>query len=136
MPFLSPSAFATAMPSVMPMSSTVWCASISRSPFARTSRSSATRTCVSFVSRWISALRMSGGHGGECVDQPRILLGRPDGEPQAVDEQGMRPMEVADQYTTLPEALEGAGRIAHAREDEVRRGGERLDAGDRGERAR
>ena len=34
-PLLSPSACATAWPSVMPMSSTVWCASMCRSPLAR-----------------------------------------------------------------------------------------------------
>ena len=39
MPRLSPSARATAWPSTMPASSTVWCASTSTSPFARTARS-------------------------------------------------------------------------------------------------
>src|SRR5471032_1685623 len=160
MPFLSPSAFAIAMPSVMPMSSTVWCASMSRSPLAFTSRSSppwraswssmwsrkgmpearraspwpsrstATRTWVSLVSRWISALRMgvSAEGGGECLEHSRVLVGSSDREPQAVGEQGMRAVECADQYTTLPQGLEGAQSVGHAHEEEVRRGGKALDA--------
>ena len=51
MPRLSPSARATAWPSTMPASSTVWCASTSISPFARTSRS--IRLCLpKAVSIW------------------------------------------------------------------------------------
>src|SRR6185436_18177331 len=151
MPFLSPSAFAIAMPSAMPMSSTVWCASISRSPLARTVRSNApwratwssmwsrkgmpeaswasplpsrftaTKTCVSRVSRWISAVRMSGEDFGEGGREPGVFLGGSDGEAQAVREQRMRAVEVADQYTTPLEPLEGARGVGQAREDEVRR---------------
>src|SRR5450631_1593821 len=163
MPFLSPSAFAIAMPSVMPMSSTVWCASMSRSPLAFTSRSSppwraswssmwsrkgipearraspwpsrstATRTWVSLVSRWISALRIGGSAegGGECLEHSRVLVGCSDREPQAVGEQGMRAVECANQYTTLPQGLEGARPVGQAHQDEVRRGGEALDSRDR-----
>src|SRR6185369_4411038 len=158
MPFLSPSAFASAMPSVMPMSSTVWCASISRSPCARTTRSSApwraiwssmwsrngmpdssfasprpsrstaTKTLVSLVSRWISALRMMGGDfRGERLDQFRILVGSADSEPQAVGEQWMRAVKVANQYTTANQPLHRARRVCHAHEDEVRSRGKAAD---------
>src|SRR5258708_39037172 len=154
MPFLSPSAFATAMPSVMPMSSTVWCASISRSPLAFTSRSSppwraswssmwsmkgmpeasldsprpsrstATFTWVSLVSRGISALRMTSAEGlGECSQHSRVLVGSSDREPQAVGEQGMRAVECANQYATLGQALERARPVGHAHQNEVRRRG-------------
>src|ERR1700682_4912972 len=154
MPFLSPSAFATAMPSVMPMSSTVWCASISRSPLAftsrsrppwragwssmwsrkgmpeasfdspRPSRSTATFTWVSLVSRWISALRMTSAEGlGECSQHSRILVGSSDREPQALGGQVMRAVECANQYTTLAQPLERARPVGDAHEDEVRRRG-------------
>src|SRR5438132_13292310 len=66
---------------------------------------------------------VSGDRGGERVDQSRVLVGGSDGEPQAILEQGMRPMEVADQYTTLRQALERAARLRNARADEVRRRG-------------
>src|SRR5258706_6733471 len=162
MPFLSPSALAIAMPSVMPMSSTVWCGSICRSPLAfrsgagppwraswssmwsmngipearraspRPSRSTLTLTWVSLVSRWISALRMMSAEGlGECLEHSRVLVGSSDREPQAVGEQGMRAVECADQYTTLPQGLEGARSVGHARQDEVRRGRKALDFGHR-----
>src|SRR6185503_19557979 len=156
MPFLSPRAFASAWPSVMPMSSTVWCASISRSPFARTvrsmapwratwssmwsrkgmpeessarpvpSRSTATKTCVSFVSRWISALRMVGLEDRrEGLEEPRILIGRADGEPQAVfEERGA--MEGPDQYTTALKGLVRAGTVGNAHQHEVGGGGKAL----------
>src|SRR6185503_6645146 len=53
MPALSPSALAKAWPNVMPMSSTVWCASMCRSPFAEISRSNTPwrATCSSMWSR-------------------------------------------------------------------------------------
>src|SRR6185369_10209766 len=154
MPFLSPTAFATAMPRVMPMSSTVWWASISRSPLARTVRSmapwratwssmwsrkgmpeaslaspvpsrfTATKICVSRVSRWISAVRMSGEDVGEGGDEPVVLVGRADGEAKAVREQRVGTVEGANQYTTRLEALERAGRIGKAGQDEVRGRGE------------
>src|SRR5258706_7126948 len=166
MPFLSPSALAIAMPSVMPMSANVWCASICRSPLAFTSRSSApwraswssmwsmngipearrasprpsrstlTLTWVSLVSRWISALRMMSAEGlGECLEHSRVLVGSSDREPQAVGEQGMRAVECAHQYTTLPQRLERERRIGHARQDEVRRRGEGGHPPQGGERA-
>src|SRR5258706_7771663 len=165
MPFLSPSAFATAMPSVMPMSSTVWCASMCRSPFAlmvrssapcraswssmwsmngmpedrlespRPSRSTSTRICVSLVSRWICALRMvSAERRGEGLEHPRVLVGGADCEPQAVCEEGMRAMEGANQYTTLPEALERTRTVGHAHQHEVRRRREPDRSGQRVER--
>src|SRR5438477_765391 len=163
MPFLSPSAFDNAMPSVMPMSSTVWWASISRSPLARTersiapwraswssmwsrngmpdasdasplpSRSTATKTCVSRVSRWICALRILWGSGfdnrGERLEQFRVLVGGADREPQAVGEQGMRAVECPDQYTTLLEALERRRAVGNACQDEIGRRGESPHAG-------
>src|SRR5260221_2361840 len=153
------------MPSVMPMSSTVWWASMSRSPLARTVKStmpwratwssmwsrngmpeasfdsprpssaSATKICVSFVSRWISALRMgSAEDGAEGVDEAQVFFGSSDGEPEAVGEKRVRPVESADQYTTLPESLERGGPVGHAHEDEVRRRGKALDPGNRVER--
>ena len=41
---------------------------------------------------------------GERLDQFRVLVGGADREPQAVGEQWMRAVQVADQYTTLPSA--------------------------------
>src|SRR5688572_17109660 len=165
MPFLSPRALASAWPSVIPMSSTVWCASISRSPLACTvrsrppwraswssmwsrngmpeaslaspvpSRSTATKTWVSLVSRWTSALRMVGGEGrGKRLDQFRVLVGGADREPQAVGEQGMRAVKVADQYTTRLQGAERARRVGHAHEHEVGGGAETARAGQRVER--
>src|SRR5687768_789829 len=150
MPDLSPSDLASAMPRVMPMSSTVWCASMSRSPLARTvrstapwraiwssmwsrkgmpesslasprpSKSSATKTWVSFVSRWISALRILGAEDrGERPEQFRVLVGSTDREPQAVGEQWMRAVQCLDQYTTRPQRLEGGRRVGDAHQDEV-----------------
>src|SRR5688572_5894320 len=150
----------------MPMSSTVWCASISRSPFARTvrssppwraswssmwsrngmpdsrlasplpSRSTATKTWVSLVSRWTSALRMFGGEGrGERLDQFRVLVGGADREPQAVGEQWMRAVKVADQYTTRHQRLEYALGIGDAHQQEVRGRGKSPHARHRVQRA-
>src|SRR4051812_17053796 len=155
MPFLSPSALASAWPSVMPMSSTVWWASISRSPWARTvrsmapwratwssmwsrngmpdansalpvpSRSSATKTWVSFVSRWMSALRMGGIEDrGEGPEESGVLVGCADGEPQAMGELGVGTVQVLDRYTTRFQCLEHARRAAfagclHAHQHEV-----------------
>src|SRR5206468_9973532 len=158
MPFLSPSALASACPSVMPMSSTVWCASISRSPRARTVRSiapwratwssmwsrkgmpeassarpvpstsTATKTWVSFVSRWISALRMVGLEDrGEGLDEPGIFFGGADREPQRVREKRMGAMEGANQYTTALQRLVGGGTVGHAHQHEVGRRGKTLD---------
>src|SRR5258706_15406574 len=87
----------------------------------RPSRSTATFTWVSLVSRWISALRMTSGEGlGECSQHSRVLVGSSDREPQAVGEQGMRAVECANQYTTLAQALERARPIGDAHQDEVR----------------
>src|SRR2546426_5637561 len=95
----------------------------------RPSRSTATLTWVSLVSRWISALRMvSGEVRGEGLEHSRILVGRADREPQAVGEQGMRAMEIANQYTTLPQRLERRRRVGHAHQDEVRRRGKAVRA--------
>src|SRR5687768_9327386 len=160
MPFLSPSALASAMPSVMPMSSTVWCASISRSPLARTarsiapwraiwssmwsrkgmpdssfdsplpSRSSATKTWVSLVSRWTSALRMVWADRGERLDEFRVLVGGADREPQAVCQQWMRAVKVANQYTTALQRLHRAGGVGETGQDEVRGRGVAAYAGE------
>ncbi len=72
------------------------------SPRRVPSRSTSTRICVSLVSRWISRL----AHGcqptaGRAAPSSRVVLvGGSDGEPQAVGEQWMRAVEVANQYTT------------------------------------
>src|SRR5512139_2219291 len=161
MPLRSPRALATAMPSVIPMSSTVWWASISRSPFALTVRSTtpwraiwssmwsrngtpearlafpvpsrftATKTWVSLVSLWISAVRMvSADRRGKGLEEALVLVGGPDREAQAVFEQGMGAVEVLDQYTTRLQALERARRVRDAGQDEVGRGGKTPHAGD------
>src|SRR3954466_11476192 len=161
MPFLSPRALASACPSVMPMSSPVWCASISRSPRARTvrsmapwratwssmwsrkgmpeassarpvpSRSTATKTCVSFVSRWTSALRMVGLEDrGEGLEESGIFFGGADRKSQRVREERMGAVEGPDQYTTLLQGLVRAGAVGNADQDEVGRGGKARDAAD------
>ncbi len=61
---------------------------------------------------------------------PVVLFGRADREPQAVVEQRMRAVEVANQYTTLPQALEGARRVGHAHQHEVGRAREARHARD------
>src|SRR5882672_2960770 len=97
------------------------------SALPRPSRSTATKTWVSWVSRWISALRMVGFEDrGERLDESGIFFGGADREPQAVGEQWMRAMEGPDQYTTRLEALERRRGVGHAREDEV---GRRREAG-------
>src|SRR5258708_11051822 len=102
----------------------------------RPSRSTATLSWVSLVSRWISALRMMSAEGlGECLEHSRILVGSSDREPQAVGEQGMRAVECADQYTTLPQGLERERGVGHARQDEVRRRGKNGYPRHRGQRA-
>src|SRR5687768_14340041 len=86
------------------------------------SRSTATKTWVSLVSRWISALRMVvAGDRAEGLDEARILVGGSDGQAQAVCEERVGGVEVADQYTTRFQPLERGRRILHARQDEVRR---------------
>src|SRR5882672_633530 len=100
------------------------------------SRSMATRICVSRVSRWISALRMSSAHGlGECVEHSRVLVGCSDRESQAVGEEWIRAVERANQYTTLAKRLERLGSVGDASEDEVGRRGKALHPGDRVQRA-
>src|SRR5258708_10939031 len=117
----------------MERSSAPWRASLSRTwsrngmpedRFAtpRPSRSTSTKIRVSLVSRWICALRMvSAERRGEGLEHPRILVGIADCEPQAVCEEGMRAVERANQYTTLPEAPEHRGRVGDAHQHEVRR---------------
>src|SRR5258708_40372983 len=88
----------------------------------RPSRSTSTKIRVSLVSRWICALRMvSAERRGEGLEHPRILVGIADCEPQAVCEEGMRAVEGAHQYTTLPEAPERRGRVGDAHPHDVRR---------------
>src|SRR5215212_6854531 len=81
----------------------------------RPSSSTATKIFVSFVSRWISALRMeSAQEGAEDLDEPAIFLGGADRESQAICEERVRAMESANQYTTLPEGFEGARPVGNA----------------------
>src|ERR1700680_4353141 len=102
----------------------------------RPSRSTATLTWGSLVSRWISALRMVSAEGpGERLEHLRVLVGSADREPQAVGEQGMRAVECANQYTTLPQELERLRGVGHAHQDEVRGRRKTLDARDGIERA-
>src|SRR5262249_35977859 len=89
----------------------------------RPSRATATKTWVSFVSRWISALRMgSAEDGAEGFDESSVFVGGADGQPERVREQGMRTMECANQYTTLPQGFERRRPVRDAHEDEIRRG--------------
>src|SRR5262249_27208989 len=88
----------------------------------RPSRATATKTWVSFVSRWISALRMgSAEDGAKGVDESSVFVGGADGQSERVREQGMRTMECADQYTTLSQRLERGRPVGNSHEDEVRR---------------
>src|SRR6185312_17179630 len=61
---------------------------------------------------------MSGERRDEGLEQAIVLVGGSDREPQAVLEQGMRAVEIANQYTTLPQPLEGARRVRDAHEHE------------------
>src|SRR6187402_2909638 len=73
---------------------------------------------------------MVGGEGrGKRLDQFRVLVGGADSEPQAVGEQWMRAVKVANQYTTRHQRLEGGGGVRDARQDEVRRRRKALHAG-------
>src|SRR4029079_14413599 len=101
----------------------------------RPSRARATNTCVSLVSRWISALRMGSGEDrAKGVDEALVFGGGADREAKGIREKWVRPVECPDQYTTLHQGVERARTVGHAHQDEVGRRGKALDAGDRIER--
>src|SRR5262245_17449028 len=146
----------------MPISSTVWCASTCRSPFAWISRSSmpcratwssmwsrkgmpvesaarplpSTLTesaiCVSAVLRSALAARVGisasfsqlaytksafGERPRELGETARVLFGRPDGEAHAPLEERHAGVEVLDEHTTPPHALEHGRRVGDPHQD-------------------
>src|SRR3954468_22386113 len=136
---------AHACPSVMPMSSTVWCASMCRSPLASISRSSMpwratwssmcsrngmpvasratpvpsrstrARICVSFVLRTTSAVRMS-ERFVQRVEKYTVFIRGADRDAQAV---GERRMQVAHQHALALECLVSARGVGHTHQEEI-----------------
>src|SRR5881394_3881805 len=84
----------------------------------RPSRARATNTCVSLVSRWISALRMGSGEDrAKGVDEALVFVGGADREAKGIREKRVRAVERADQYTTLHEGIERARAVGDAHQD-------------------